>query len=340
MILYVVYAYSRIRISQKADSVKVIKGEENGYHLQLYNEGFISLDCIQLSFYENTVEMKENTEGWRYTLLPKSRVHYDTPFICLYSGTYYAGVSQIHIWDYFHLFCYTFPMPEKLKFIVKPAITEWDDGENANRGTDEKNEPYMGNGKRTKAEPQVRPYQYGDEPAMIHWKNSARVGELMVRQRESEELPKTVLIMDARLDCEGELDRLILVDKLLEVNIALVHFYYRNQIATQIILGSKAAYNVETAKEFEQYYEEMAEFEFEDKKAVELLEQFFDKEEGEYRMILLTVDAGEEVFDTYLKRKEQIKQMSIYNVVYKEKRLGERSFTGNCEVVDLPLLGK
>ncbi len=338
-LFHIAYAYWKIRIFQKADSVKVIKGEETGYHLQLQNEGLISLGSVQLEFYDKTAVLKEDAlKQKKYTLLPKSREHYDTTLTCLYSGTYYAGISKVYVRDFWHLFFFSFPTPEKLKMIVKPAIRDWEDLFETRRKPDEKRERYIESGNKTKIEPQVRPYVNGDPMSLIHWKNTARVGELMVRQKSAEELGKTFLIMDGKLVCENGLERLRVVDKLLETNIALVHFYFENQIATEVLLGNKKSYHVETAVEFEEYYEEMAEFEFSGGQSTEIVEELLDNEEGEHELVLFTQDAGEEVIELYLRRKEQIRQMWVYNIVLNTEGLGKVLVDGNLEIIDLPFL--
>jgi uncharacterized protein (DUF58 family) len=42
----------------------------------------------------------------------------------------------------------------------------------------------------------LRPYRPGDDPRLLHWKTSARAGELMVKELEDEERPRVTLILE------------------------------------------------------------------------------------------------------------------------------------------------
>jgi uncharacterized protein (DUF58 family) len=42
----------------------------------------------------------------------------------------------------------------------------------------------------------LRPYRFGDDPRLLHWKTSARAGDLMVKELEDEERPRVTLIIE------------------------------------------------------------------------------------------------------------------------------------------------
>lgn len=46
----------------------------------------------------------------------------------------------------------------------------------------------------------VRPYREGDEPRRIHWRATARIGELMVRQEDRPAAARTTVVLDTRGD--------------------------------------------------------------------------------------------------------------------------------------------
>ena len=42
----------------------------------------------------------------------------------------------------------------------------------------------------------LRPYRPGDDPRLLHWKTSAKTGDLMLREREEEERPRVRIILE------------------------------------------------------------------------------------------------------------------------------------------------
>ena len=44
----------------------------------------------------------------------------------------------------------------------------------------------------------VRPYEFGDDHRLVHWRSTARIGELMVRQNRDSERPDLMLLLDDR----------------------------------------------------------------------------------------------------------------------------------------------
>ncbi len=75
--------------------------------------------------------------------------------------------------------------------LVYPKIDEIDFKESIfNQWSDEKQSVKTGLGSDVRS---IRTYQYGDNPKLIHWKSSAKIGELMIRELHDDESKSAVI---------------------------------------------------------------------------------------------------------------------------------------------------
>lgn len=159
------------------------------------NEGFISYGAVSLYFFDRLSAVCRTEELGNLAMEPGQEETFQTEVICMYSGIYEIGVDTIEIMDYFRIFRIRFPMPEKLKVTVKPRILELD----SMAAVLEEEECHTSGqrGERTDlADNEVRKYVSGDNRRWIHWKNSAKRQEWMVRKPTAEEVSSYVIFVD------------------------------------------------------------------------------------------------------------------------------------------------
>jgi uncharacterized protein (DUF58 family) len=78
--------------------------------------------------------------------------------------------------------------------LVYPKIEEIDIEESIfNQGSDEKQSVKTGLSSDIRS---IRTYRYGDNPKLIHWKSSAKIGELMIRELHDDESKSAVVEFD------------------------------------------------------------------------------------------------------------------------------------------------
>lgn len=332
--LYIGYVYSHIRIHQNISSVKNEKGVPVLYRLVLENEGFVPMENIKLHFYRDTSRFTDGFEALEQNrgLDIKQKCSMESKLIPLYCGSYETGVESVEIWDYFHIFSYHFPVPQTMRLIVRPTILPWQYGEHLNQKQDEKKSTYIFGEPTENMDPQVHPYT-GQEPMqMIHWKNSAKRMEWMVKQRSPRETVRNFVLMEGDLKNIDSSIRYQVIDKLLEANIAIVNDFLQKQCEIEAVFGGKESWIVRNEKEFEQYIDEISEFLFGGDSLLTTLEKILDRAEGVIDIILLSVDISDEIMDLLQNRREQIGQVYIYTVL---DRLEEKDISYIADMYDL-----
>ena len=277
-VIYIIYVFLTIRIYQIIPERRVTKQEFIPYNLKLHNEGFIAFRDVRLQFTKELSEVTGAEKIGSIGMEPKEGMDIHKELVCKYSGTYFVGVDTIEVMDYFKIFRIRFQMPQKMKVTVKPRILDLD---NIAFITKEEAHSSSLNGKHEYIlDNEVRKYYPGDNKRHIHWKNSAKRGELMVRSQTAEEIMEYVVIMDGSLKKEEFEERIKCCDKLREVVLSFVNYIYKSGYNALTVLDNSYEKEVLTQRDFNELYENMIEYRFGQKndmaERISVLNQDFD----------------------------------------------------------------
>ncbi len=203
-LLYSLYVYFRFKIVQNVSHL-VVKGQKVPYQLILGNEDFLPFTDITLHFYTDMVSMQHDSadrELQHLCLLPHAQKQVETKMYCRHRGTYPVGVKSVTVTDFLGLFTITYPMMSQVRLTAKPRILPLERLSLALQKKDPKNTLFPTSRLQNLPDYEVRRYQSGDPKKYIHWKNSARTGELLVRRQMPEELFETILMPGSK-SCTG-----------------------------------------------------------------------------------------------------------------------------------------
>lgn len=187
----------------------------------------------------------------------------------------------------------------------------------------------------------TRKYAYGDSLKKIHWKLSAKMNELMVKNYEGTSKTNCVIILDLKKNKYSYEQNLMLEDKLIESTVAIAYYCLCNWIPINLIYHSKGFMDIEAKNtmEFTKIYDVLAKVRF--------------KEDIDFKDILSSYTRGN-IKKTELLIFTSNLDYDLYDEIYKTKALGydvnliyisPQSITGTCESVvndilmDLPEIG-
>ncbi len=112
-------------------------------------------------------------------------IRWHTEAVCQRRGLFTLGPTQLRTGDPFGIFSATIDFPASLPLLVLPPIAPLPSIEVAPGGRSGEARPRANIVDRTVSAATVREYTTGDSQRHIHWRTSARHGELFVRQFES-----------------------------------------------------------------------------------------------------------------------------------------------------------
>lgn len=282
-LLYTLYVYLRFRIGQEVPRA-VNKGEYVPYRLRLTNEDFILMSGFGLNFFTETVQvMKKNIDGITVPyeeapenifLPPYTGMEIELELYCKYRGLYPVGVKSISVTDFFGIFTITYPLRSQIRLTAYPRILSIAQLQSKIKKMDSKKSKTASAQLQELLDYELRKYIPGDSLRQVHWKNSARAGELLVRKRSPQELTEIVVLMDCTsLENRTKLERMQIEDNIVETVIALVHDACMKKIRTRIVWSGSTLkkMQIDSPKDFEKFYSLSACLPFEASMTLEML---------------------------------------------------------------------
>lgn len=251
--IYIVYIFHSIRISQNILEHSVDKNQYVKLKFQIGNEGILAGTSIKLNFNHEFSEVSGYEELEHIGLEPKQYIVKELELLCRYSGTYYAGVDSIEITDYFGIFHIRFEMPQRMKVVVRPRILKIDNLKFLN---DNEQQVNSSNYRQDEAvvDNETRLYQSGDNAGMIHWRNSMKMQKLLVRTMSAEEAYDYIVIIDETIRLKDNAERIIAADKVREIAIAIINYMYSCGYNIGCVMGCTGIIRLNDQYELTQLY--------------------------------------------------------------------------------------
>ena len=188
-LLYVLIIFLTLRIYQSTPDVFCTKGESVPFEIQLENTGLLPMGELSFEWEERLASYEDVPAQARFSLRPGEKLTLNGNLRCLYAGTYPVGILRIRVNGPFGIAHFRFRMPSELRLCVRPIIEESSDVRKlrealaSDRSKAYREDVLPGN--------DLRRYVPGDRLNRIHWKASARQGELPKPHRAPSLLKKS-----------------------------------------------------------------------------------------------------------------------------------------------------
>lgn len=264
-LLYSVYVYCRFKIVQEVART-VVKAEEVPYRLILANEDLIPFTDITLHYFSEMVTVADCADTHNLSLLAHTDIRVDTRMYCKYRGTYPVGVKSVSVTDFLGLFTITYPMKSQIRLTARPRILPTERFASHPPRDDPKTNLFTAAKLQNLPDFELRRYYPGDSTKYIHWKNSAKTGELMVRKQMPEELSEIIICMDLSPIAGNRETSLEKEDNIIEAAIAFAYDYYLKHISVHMIFaendGRLKEFIINSSVSFDGFYEKCANLPF------------------------------------------------------------------------------
>jgi uncharacterized protein (DUF58 family) len=251
-----------LKIQESLGKETIFKNEEIVYTLIIKNNGPFFYPRSDYLFFNADLAHFDKNNPPPPALLPgeKSESGYNLKFP--YRGKYNVGVELAVITDMFGLFKFTLKNKQPESLIVFPKANEGfferirDDAQQNRRGRNLFEEDYS-------VIADVRKYVSDDNLRKVHWKLSAKHGELMVKLFDPLDQEKAVLLLDTREIPLNSVQAMEFEDKVISYLSAAADSCAENGFTASIFAGGEES-PVIRGDEFS-YYTRMACIKFDDK---------------------------------------------------------------------------
>ncbi|MCM1541541.1 MAG: DUF58 domain-containing protein [Blautia sp.] len=263
-LIYILCVYLHFKIYQEIGNRNMVCGQPEDYFFILQNENSFAFTGVSVRLFSRFSYVEELPGDEEYELLPGDKFTYRTRLVCRYRGEYEVGVKEVIVTDFLRLFRVRYANPGAIKALVRPKLVQLEEL----RGLEEFRTP-LRRETLTGAEPDilVRNYMEGDSLRQIHWKAAAREGKLLTRISTGEEKQGISIFCDmTRFGRKAE-EYLPLENKMLETFLALGYFFARKDMGFTACYGQggPVCRQVRGMKDFDGFYQGVAEVRFEEK---------------------------------------------------------------------------
>lgn len=269
-LLYILCVYLLFKIYQNIDARDIVCNNTATFYFTLQNESIINFSGVRVLFYSTFSTISGLDDKTEYELRPKGGIKKQTNIVCKYRGEYEVGIKKVVIQDFFRLFSITYKNREPFRVTVRPNIVHLSNLMNADIALNA-----VRDSRANPNEPDVisREYVAGDDLRMMNWKVSANIGKFMVRERTGEQQQGVGIIIDSQRYSRRIEEYLPLENKILEAVIALNLFFSQRGIpvSTYYEVSSFVEDSVDKNKGFDEFYEKMSSFVFDESHTNNLL---------------------------------------------------------------------
>lgn len=271
--VYLMCVYFRFKIYQEVESRDVVCRQAMPYYFILRNEDYFGYASVRVKMFPDFSYVEGVSHEAEYELLPGDEFTYRTNIVCKYRGEYEVGVKEVEIVDFFGIFRFRYRILGTIKAIVHAKPVELEQL----LATEQMSAVLQRDSKKEKLEPDVvvRDYVTGDSLRRIHWKASARVSKLMVRNDTGNEKQGIVMFFDTKRYSDKMEQYLPLESKMLEVLLSVGLFFAKSNQIFHVYCGQNGIWSstVGNMNHFEEFYNRTSSVMFDKDENVQVLLQ-------------------------------------------------------------------
>lgn len=262
--IYLILVYFFFKIYQEIGTRNVVSDEPVPYYFVLQNDDWFAFAGVSVRMHEGFSYVEEMPDVSEYELIPEQHYKYETRLVCKYRGEYEVGVKEIIVTDFFRLFQLRYPLRESFRAIVNPKVVELETlGSLEDVTTPVVKESYLA---LTEPDAVVREYVPGDALKQVHWKATARSGELKTRLRTGDEKQGIAVFFDTERISEEPAEYLPVENKVLELALALGLFWAKQKVTADFFYHTErdCEYLLAGLEGFEDFYQKLSGVRFSD----------------------------------------------------------------------------
>ncbi|MBR1443860.1 MAG: DUF58 domain-containing protein [Firmicutes bacterium] len=188
-------AYIGIGAEVKSERECMDKGEENRFFVIIKNYSFIPILSARISIEMNNLFYREDSTRIINTSIGVLKETLVIPIVSDVYGKIDTQVTRIEISDWLNFFKIKKDMNEEEHIYVLPAKNDEmkSNGDNISGNAAGQENEKIGDGFDVV---NIREYEEGDKLRSIHWKTSARLNEIYVKENNDEENDVTIVLFE------------------------------------------------------------------------------------------------------------------------------------------------
>lgn len=244
-LIYVVIGILFIKIKLELETTAIIRNEEINLNILFFNKSFFPFSKIEIKYsVPQKIGLSSENKIICFNLLARKNYKHKQKIICKHIGKYKSKILYIKISDLFGFFKLKLKSKVEIEFLVFPNkifIPEFNSNlfsnieSNLSKITKINTSDIFG----------TRDYILGDELKLIHWKNSAKIDDIVIKEFEERKDITGLIVLDLKKYYNLE-KTYIAIDGIIEAAVSTIEKFISNNIKINVIWYEENRKNIET----------------------------------------------------------------------------------------------
>jgi uncharacterized protein (DUF58 family) len=301
---YTAIVFFRFKYCQDIDKRFVTKGDRLNFIFSISNEDFFLYPYIRVSFYGAKTIFANQFQVRNFSLTPFRGKSYSLELVCNYRGNYEIGINSVEIGDFLGLFSFKYNIFAPKFVTVYPRIVRLDRFFLKTDFMSDTHSVLNTKNEDMSTISDVRKYSYGDSLKRVHWKLTAKSGNIMVKKFQSTSETSAIMLLDLHGNTLENGQNIILEDKLIEAVVSVLHYCLFNWIPINLVYFSERLFDIHAKNHlmFSELYEILAKVKFnETVQMKDLLKVYVNNTISKTNILLFTSNLDYELYNEIYK---------------------------------------
>lgn len=189
---------NKIQFTESLSMEFVAKNEQTNYKVEIQNRGVLPCFFAMLNFNLQHLGLDSNLDVVYFSLKRKANQTFTAQISGQYRGVYEVGVREVVVYDFLGLFKARPRYTPQVRLIIAPHVQEMVELLTAANVEGETTTRRHLPGADLSIATELRQYLPTDSYRQIHWKATAKKGELISKNPQEIEQPRTTFLVDNR----------------------------------------------------------------------------------------------------------------------------------------------
>ncbi len=339
--IYTLIVYVRFKFIQDIGRKIAVKGDRVSLTINITNEDIILYPYIKVNFHGAGSLFANQLASESFSLSPFKKSSFIFELECRYRGCYPVGIKSFEIEDLLGIFKLTYLFSESKDITIYPRIIHL---EKFNIGSVFLSDSHaaLSSGIEDMATvSSIRKYAGGDSLKRIHWKLSAKMRELYVKNYQSTTQTNAILFLDLEKSNYSFEYGTIIEDKVIECAAAIVYYCLENWLPIDFVYYNSEIVSVEAKDpgDFESIYSLLSKIKFNQSVGIkDLLQIYLSGGIKNTNIIIFTSKINYDLYNELYKINFLGYKISLI-YVSPESLTGEKDSEADNIVSSLPELG-
>lgn len=261
---YLLILYRSFKYVLHIDEKVIMKGDTVNLTVTADNKSILFYPLIQMNFNDFKLSGTAQQASGKFFLSPFSKSSFMFQAECKYRGRYFIGIDTVIFVDFLGIFKLTRKKEATTPVTVFPKVIFLENPDNANDFSSHALPLSRQYDEDMVMISDIRNYVYGDPVKRVHWKLSAKRGDILVKNYEKTMEAQTLILLDVKKNDFPYLKRIQIEDKVIEAAAAMVHLSLSSQTPIQLkyCTDEIKTYSARDLGAFEKIHRLLAEVEF------------------------------------------------------------------------------